>query len=81
MDISIQTNFNVGDEVWVPDHYYDWFPIENAHYITKIEVGISSQGKEVFYAVKDQQGNIQEYPSRLCFSSYDECKQWCEQKN
>lgn len=81
MDISIQTNFSIGDEVWIPDVYEDWYPIKSVYYIDKIDVGISSKGKEVFYTVKDKQGKIHEYPDRLCFKSYDECKQWCDNKN
>lgn len=81
MDINIQTNFNIGDKVWIPDVYYEWFPIKNVHYITKIEVGIYSQGKEVFYTIKDEKEKTHEYPARLCFSSYDECKQWCDKEN
>ncbi len=81
MDINIQTDFNIGDKVWIPDVYYEWYPIKNAYYITEVEVGICSQGKKVFYTIKNEKGDVQEYPSRLCFNSYDECKQWCDNKN
>lgn len=81
MSISIQTKFKIGDKVWVPDNYYGWVPIKNEYEVFNIEIHIDSQNQRVFYTLKDCDGHTQRYPSKMCFSSYDECQQWCSKEN
>ena len=81
MSINIQTKFNIGDKVWIPNHCHNWFPIREAYTVFNIEVSIDAQSQRVFYIIKNDNGNTERYPSRLCFKSYDECKQWCDKDN
>lgn len=81
MSINIQTKFNIGDKVWIPNHYHSWFPMKEAYTVFNIDVNIDAQNQRVFYIIKDDNGNTERYPSKLCFKSYDECKQWCEINN
>lgn len=81
MDINIQTNFNIGDKVWVPELYYDWYPPQKQCEIICIQIIITSEGQTIFYTIKKCNGYTDKYPARMCFSSYDECKQWCDKEN
>lgn len=81
MDFNIRTRFNIGDKVWVPEHYYDWYPIKKGYEVTNIEIQIDSQTQKIFYTIKNDVREVQKYPERLCFNSYDECKQWCNKEN
>ena len=78
MSINIQTEFNIGDKVWVPDYYEDWHPLKNECEIIYVEVIITSDDKRIFYTIKDCNGRTDRYPSKMCFKSYEQCKQWCE---
>lgn len=81
MNIDIQIKFNIGDKVWVPGNYYNWYPIKKGYKVTNIEIQIDAKDQRVFYTVKNDIGEIQRYPERLCFDSYDECEQWCIEDN
>ena len=79
--VDKQTKFNIGDTVWIPDLYYNWYPSKNEYKIINIKVQINSNDQRIFYTVKDIDGYTHEYPESMCFSSYDECKQWCDKSN
>lgn len=81
MDINIQTRFNIGDEVWVPYLYHDWYPLKCRYIITHIDIQIDSKSYRIFYTIKNENNSGQRYPDRMCFGSYEECKQWCDQEN
>ena len=81
MDINIQTQFNIGDKVWAPDLYYDWCPSSNEREVISIHITITSDGQTVFYTTKNYNGHTDKYPAKMCFSSYDKCKQWCDNQN
>jgi len=81
MDINIQTKFNIGDKVWVPGLYYEWYPMKNRYFITHIDIEIDSNDYQIFYIMKNENNSGQRYPDRLCFDSYDECEQWCMENN
>ena len=80
MDINMQTRFNIGDPVWIPDIYYEWFPRKEVYYIEKINISVDLNQTRVSYVVQDIRGNRHEYSSRVCFASYEECKEWCERR-
>ena len=81
MSINIQTEFNIGDKVWAPELYYDWCPIKNAYEVVCIQIIITSEGQKIFYTIKDCDGYTNKLSSKMCFSSYDKCKQWCDKEN
>jgi hypothetical protein len=77
MDINIQIKFNIGDKVWIPGLYYEWYPIKEEYEVDNIEIQIDSKSQRIFYLVKNKIGESCRYPERLCFGSYEECQRWC----
>lgn len=82
MDINIKTKFNIGDKIWIPDYYHDQWFVRNkdGYLVSSMKIYIDSNGQKIFYIFKDND-RMQEYPLRLCFSSYKECEIWCDKKN
>ena len=81
--IIIDTQFNIGDRVWVPSCIYDEWFVENKDgcVVDSIRIYIGSEGKELkMYTLKNN-NSFQEYPPRLCFGSYKECQDWCDKNN
>lgn len=80
MNISIQTEFNIGDRVWIPDICYDQWVIANktGYIVCAIKINIDSNGQKISYIVNERN---QECSSNFCFRSYEECCLWCEKEN
>lgn len=79
----IKKEFNIGDRVWIPDRIYDeWFVVNKEGYtVNGIKIYCNSEGKELKLYILKYNNDFQEYPPRLCFSSYVECEQWCKENN
>lgn len=80
---AIDIKFNIGDRVWIPDCIYDeWFVLnEEGYIIDGVQIFHGAEGNELkMYTLKNH-NDFQKYPQRLCFGSYEECKEWCDKKN
>jgi hypothetical protein len=79
MNINVETKFNIGDAIYAPLVYACWIPKSISTQITDIEVRYNThKGIQVFYVLADRLGSI---PENMCFTSYEECKQWCWEQN
>lgn len=79
---GVETRFNVGDKIWVVERYDDdWYIVnKEGSYIHSIKTYVSEDNQIIFYMIKDKE-ELQEYSSRFCFGSYEECSAWCEREN
>lgn len=83
--IIVDTKYNVGDEIWFTDYFYDTFyPCKHPGKIDEIEISITSNQRGVYYwiVVDYEDGiNYKKYAEAVCFGSYEECAKWCEKHN
>lgn len=80
MKLSIETKFNIGDTVYIAECYEDWFAYKESCIISDISISANSQTTHVLYEVK-QDGFTDRVPEDWIFSTYDECKKWCDEHN
>lgn len=81
--LTIKTEFNIGDRVWIPDCVYDEWFVRNKEgdIINSVRIYHNIDGNELkMYTLKND-GYFQEYSPKICFNSYEECKQWCDKEN
>ena len=85
MNVSINTKYNIGDEVWFADYIYDTFcPCEYSGKIYEINIEITFTQMQVLYWVSAECGErhiYEEYPENVCFATYEECTKWCKEHN
>ena len=80
MEALIETKFNIGDTVYIADHYYDFYANSEPCLITDVLIDINSRRTRISYEVK--QGDFTHLITEaLVFDSYDECAKWCEARN
>ena len=80
MKLSIETKFNIGDTVYIAECYEDWFAYKESCIISDISISANSQTTHVLYEVQ-QDGFTDLVPEDWIFSTYDECKKWCDEHN
>jgi hypothetical protein len=83
--ITIDAKYDIGDEVWFVDYYYDmFFPVKYSGKVNEIEIEITESQQSIYYwIIVNYDGNIEyeKYAEAACFSSYEECEEWCKKKN
>lgn len=79
MKINLQTIFDVGDTVYFPELYSDyWYPSDPA-IVTEVSINITSSAyTNIKYYVTDPIG-ARRLPvcESYCFATYEECAKWC----
>ena len=80
MDLTIETQFNIGDVVYVADHYYDFYANHKPYIIKDVLIDINNRRTHIQYEV-EQDNFIYRVPEAWVFSSYEKCARWCEEHN
>lgn len=80
MKITIETKFNIGDDVYAIDHYYELHPRKKPCVITDIFLYGSAGHPIVRYEVVCD-GNVEVFPESWLFATYEECTKWCKKNN
>lgn len=80
MDLTIETQFNIGDVVYVADHYYDFYANHKPYIIKDVLIDINNRRTHIQYEV-EQDNFIYRVPSAWVFGSYEKCARWCEEHN
>lgn len=85
MITTIDTKFQIGDEVWIYDYFYDkYYPCKYPCKISEINVKITGDKTIIAYLLIVNHGEYQEcqkHSSENFFSSYEECAKWCKKHN
>lgn len=77
MKIEVETKFNVGDFVYIPELYHhEWFALKRPFEIYKIIVKTYGNTIYICYELLDE--TLFERKEDFVFASYEECEQWCE---
>ena len=77
MDINIKTKFNVGDEVYIPMLYQDFYAHKTPQIIEGIRIDIQDKTR-ITYLLDGEWRKVSE--DRI-FATYEECRQWCDKNN
>lgn len=80
MKIDIETKFNIGDMVYIADHYYDLYPQQEPFIITDILININGHSTLIRYDAECNNGSCR-VPEEWVFKTYAECTKWCEEHN
>ena len=78
MKFEVETKFDIGEEVYIPEPCMYWLPNNTPSMITDIQVKYSKSGTGIFYGVHDNHTPVRE---DMCFGSLEECRQWCKEQN
>ena len=80
MKYTLETKFDIGDTVYIADHYYDYYASHTPYVVTGITVKINHNGTYIAYYVEHGE-NTDYLPETFIFSTYDECVKWCDEHN
>lgn len=80
MKAIVETKFNVGDVVYVADHYYDLYAQKEPYVITDVLIDINSHRTIIRYDVENKNGSCS-IPEEWVFETYAECTKWCKEHN
>lgn len=80
MQITIATKFNVGDVVYIVDHYYDFYANHKPYVVQDVLIDINSRRTHIQYEV-EQDDMMYRVPEDWIFATYEECAKWCEEHN
>jgi hypothetical protein len=80
METFIKTKFNIGDTVYIADHYYDFYANSAPCLITDVLIDINSRRTRISYEV-EQADFTYRIPEEWAFASYEDCAQWCDARN
>lgn len=78
MQITVDTKFNIGDAVYVANHYYELYACKEPRIITDILFYGNARYIGVRYELT-YKGNTDVVPESWVFGSYEECTKWCEE--
>ena len=80
MKTIIETKFNVGDTVYIADHYYDFYANMAPYIVKAILIDVNSRRTHISYEV-EQGDTTYRIPECWTFTTYEECAEWCDKEN
>ena len=80
MKTTVETRFDVGDIVYVADHYYDLYPISKPYVVRDVVVRVTSDSIHIHYEI-EKEGILDYVPEEWVFETYTECTKWCDEHN
>lgn len=80
MKIEVETKFDVGDFVYIPELcHHEWFALKHPFEIHKIIIKTYGNTVYIYYELLDE--TLFERKEDFVFASYEECEQWCKEQN
>ena len=76
MKITVETKFDVGDMVYVANHYHDWYAEHRLYIVRDITINIRKSIPYIQYEV-ELDGLVSTASERMLFKTYEECVEWC----
>lgn len=80
MKECIETRFDIGDAVYIPDNYEEYVPNLTPYVIYGIQTKYYADKTKILYEVKQNDRTDCVVEEWLC-ATYDECVQWCKKHN
>ena len=82
MNINIETKFNIGDTVYVTEYYNDiYYASKRRCIISHISIYANPNLVIAYNVIDKDLDMMSEYSESMLFSTYEECKKWCDEKN
>lgn len=80
MKITLETKFNIGDQVYLAETYREYWANSKSYTVVGIKYYINEHTSKTLYNI--EQGELKDSVSEtLLFATYDECVQWCKEHN
>ena len=81
MKITIDSKFNIGDAVFVPECYEIYWANPTQHIVKDIFIKVT-RNRSVSITYRLLQNELTDVVSEnFLFATYEECKLWCDQQN
>lgn len=80
MKFNIETKFNIGDIVYIADHYYDFYANKKPYIVKDVLIDINKRRTHIKYEV-EQDDITYRVPEKWTFNTYEECAKWCDEHN
>lgn len=80
MDIEVSTKFNIGDSVYFPEFLYGEYYSSMQYIVRGVRLIFDADKMMIEYTVQCGDSTYDLIES-MCFRSYDECKEWCTNRN
>ncbi len=79
MRIKVDTQFNIGDTVYIPETcMYWWVANSKPSVITDVQIISDYRGVVICYGLNNSHVRVRE---DKCFITFEECRQWCQEQN
>ena len=83
MKIEVETKFNIGDVVYVPESHLSWLGTGESSKVTgvRIEYHLDSGGTVKPAILYELSNYLFYFNETICFSTLEECQRWCKEQN
>lgn len=83
MKIEVETKFNIGDVVYVPESHLSWLGTGEPSKVTgvRVEYRLDSSGVINPVILYELSNELFHYNETICFSTFEESQQWCREQN
>ena len=79
MDINIKTKYNIGDTVYIPECYEEFFP-SKPFKVTGVLMKVSTNTTLIQYQLQSNEYE-ETVAEQQVFSTYEDCTKWCNNHN
>ena len=80
MILTINTKFDVGDEIYVAYHHYDFYASEKPYIVKDVCVQSNFRRTHIVYEIEED-GVTWTIPEAWAFATYADCAKWCKEHN
>lgn len=78
--MKIETKYNIGDTVYVPEYYEEYFPSKPLQ-IDSILVQAYPSKHIIKYILNGNRYEVEVSQEQNIFKTYNECNEWCNEHN
>ncbi len=80
MTFTVNTKFDVGDEVYIAYSYYEYYASSKPYVVKRVRIQSDGHTTHIVYDV-EQDGAEDSVIEGLTFATYKECTKWCKEHN
>ena len=80
MTFTVHTKFDIGDEVYIAQSYYEYCASSKPYIIKRVRIQSDGSVTHIVYNV-EQNGVEDSVVEGLVFATYAECTKWCKNHN
>ena len=80
MKLTINTKFDIGDQVYLAQTYYEYWANSKPYQIVGVNLHMNEHATKLIYNI-EQEGSVTSVSENLLFATYEECAKWCKEHN